>query len=225
MSEADGARRPVSGARGLFVSVEGVDGAGKSTQIARLADALRAEGRTVTTTREPGGAPGAEDIRRLLVEGEPGRWSAQTELLLFTAARRDHMERTLRPALARGEVVLCDRYVDSTRAYQSARRDGAACGVDRAMVDALHALMIGLDPDLTLILDIDPAVSLARGLARSAAPGRYESFGLEFQRALRTAFRAIAEAEPVRCALIDASGEPDAVAARLPGALRERLGL
>lgn len=213
----------MSGGRGLFITVEGVDGAGKSTQIARLADALRAEGRAVTTTREPGGAPGAEEIRRLLVEGAPGRWSAETELLLFTAARRDHMERTLRPALERGAVVLCDRYVDSTRAYQSARRGGDACGVDRARVDALHALMIGLDPDLTLILDLDPAVSLARGLARAAAPGRYESFGIDFQHALRAAFRAIAEAEPLRCALIDASGPPDAVAARLRAAVAHRL--
>jgi len=211
----------VSAARGLFITVEGVDGAGKSTQIAALADALRAGGRDVATTREPGGAPGAEEIRRLLVEGAPGRWSAETELLLFTAARRDHMERTLRPALTRGAVVLCDRYVDSTRAYQGARRGANACGVDRATVDALHRLMIGLDPDLTLILDIDPARSLARG----QAPGRFEGFGLEFQRALRAAFRAIAEAEPARCALIDAEGDADAVAARLRAAVAARLGL
>jgi len=215
----------VSAARGLFITVEGVDGAGKSTQIAALADALRAGGRDVATTREPGGAPGAEEIRRLLVEGAPGRWSAETELLLFTAARRDHMERTLRPALTRGAVVLCDRYVDSTRAYQGARRGANACGVDRATVDALHRLMIGLDPDLTLILDIDPARSLARGQARADAPGRFEGFGLEFQRALRAAFRAIAEAEPARCALIDAEGDADAVAARLRAAVAARLGL
>jgi len=159
----------VSEKRGLFITVEGVDGAGKSTQLALLADGLRAAGRDVVATREPGGAPGAEEIRRLLVDGAPGRWSAETELLLFTAARRDHMERTLRPALARGAVVLCDRYVDSTRAYQGARRGADACGVDRATVDALHRLMIGLDPDLTLILDIDPARSLARGTARPGA--------------------------------------------------------
>ena len=215
----------MSAARGLFITVEGVDGAGKSTQIAALADALRAGGRDVATTREPGGAPGAEEIRRLLVEGAPGRWSAETELLLLTAARRDHMERTLRPALTRGAVVLCDRYVDSTRAYQGARRGANACGVDRATVDALHRLMIGLDPDLTLILDIDPARSLARGQARADAPGRFEGFGLEFQRALRAAFRAIAEAEPARCALIDAEGDADAVAARLRAAVAARLGL
>ena len=211
--------------RGLFITVEGVDGAGKSTQLALLADSLRAAGRDVVATREPGGAPGAEEIRRLLVDGAPGRWSAETELLLFTAARRDHMERTLRPALTRGAVVLCDRYVDSTRAYQGARRGANACGVDRATVDALHRLMIGLDPDLTLILDIDPARSLARGTARPGAPGRFEGFGLDFQRALRAAFRAIAEAEPLRCALIEASGAPDAVAALLRAAVADRLGL
>lgn len=207
--------------RGLFITIEGVDGAGKSTQARRLAEGLRAGGREVVATREPGGAPGAEEIRRLLVEGAPGRWSAQTELLLFTAARRDHMERTLRPALARGAVVLCDRYVDSTRAYQGARRDGAGEAVVRETVDALHNLMIGLNPDLTLILDIDPALALAR----AEAPGRFEDMGLAFQQALRVGFHAIAAAEPDRCAVIDASGDPDAVAAMLRATVAQRLGL
>lgn len=205
---------------GAFITFEGVDGAGKTTQLARLADALGAAGRDVVRTREPGGAPGAEEIRRLLVEGAPGRWSPETELLLFTAARRDHLERTLRPALARGAVVICDRFVDSTRAYQSAAR-----GADVALVDRLHALMIGLDPDLTLILDIDPDAALARGMARGGADDRFERFGAAFQHALRAAFRAIAAADPDRCALIDASGAPDDVAARLRAVVAARTGL
>jgi dTMP kinase len=205
---------------GAFITFEGVDGAGKTTQLARLADALAAAGREVVRTREPGGAPGAEEIRRLLVEGAPGRWSPETELLLFTAARRDHLERTLRPALARGAVVLCDRFVDSTRAYQSAAR-----GADIALVDRLHALMIGLDPDLTLILDIDPGAALARGMARGGADDRFERFGPAFQHALRAAFRAIAAADPGRCALIDASGAPGDVAARLRAVIAARTGL
>ncbi len=209
---------------GLLVTFEGVDGAGKSTQLRRLAVRLRGEGREIVETREPGGAPGAEQIRRLLVEGEPGRWSAQTELLLFTAARRDHFERTLAPALARGAIVLCDRFIDSTRAYQSVER-----GVERALVDRLHAMMIGRDPDLTLILDIDPADALARSAARSddeaEAEARFEGFGLAFQQSLRAAFRAIAEAEPERCALIDARGDASAVAARIDAAFDAACGV
>jgi dTMP kinase len=201
---------------GRFVTFEGVDGAGKSTQLRRLAAALRAEGVATVETREPGGSPGAEAIRALLVDGEPGRWSAETELLLFTAARRDHLERVIAPALARGETVLCDRYVDSTRAYQSAGR-----GADRALIDDLHARLIGRDPDLTLILDIDPDAALARGLAAGGAE-RFEGFGLSFQQRLRDAFRAIAAAEPERCALIDASGDADAVAARIRAAFDSR---
>lgn len=206
-------------ARGLFLVFEGVDGAGKTTQLRRLAARLRATGRDVVETREPGGSPGAEAIRRLLVEGEPGRWSAETELLLFTAARRDHVELTLRPALARGAVILCDRFVDSTRAYQGAR--GASAG----LVDLLHERLIGLDPDLTLILDLDPAAAHARGAPRAAAAGeaRFESLGLDFQRRLRAAFLAIAEAEPARRRVIDASGEPDAVAERVFAVVAPRL--
>ncbi|MGF1659029.1 MAG: dTMP kinase [Rubrimonas sp.] len=203
---------------GTFVTFEGVDGAGKTTQLRKLAARLRKRGLDVVETREPGGAPGAEEIRRLLVEGAPGRWSAETETLLFTAARRDHMERTVAPALARGAVVLCDRFADSTRAYQAAGR-----GASRALVDALHELVIGREPDLALILDVDPEAALARGTAREAAKGggetRFEAFGLDFQRRLRDAFRAIAAAEPQRCALIDASGAETAVAARIDAAL------
>lgn len=145
----------------MFISLEGIDGSGKSTQARRLAEALRAEGHEVVLTREPGGAPGAEDIRRLLVEGRADRWSAETELLLFTAARRDHLERTIRPALDRGAWVVTDRFADSTRVYQGATR-----GELRATVDALHALMIGVEPDRTVVIDLDPAEALARTLRR-----------------------------------------------------------
>ena len=190
---------------GPFITFEGIDGAGKSTQVRLLADRLRAAGRDVVVTREPGGAPGAEEIRALLVSGAPGRWSAETEMLLFTAARRDHVERTIRPALAAGRTVLCDRYVDSTRAYQG---DGPL----RAAVDKLHACLIGLDPDLTLIFDLDPEVGAARTGGRGGAEDRFEQRGLAFQRRLRAAFHAIAAAEPARCRVIDATAAPEAVA-------------
>jgi dTMP kinase len=203
-------------ARGRFITFEGIDGAGKSTQVGRLAEHLRARGATTVTTREPGGAPGAELIRALLVEGDPGRWSPETECLLFTAARRDHVERTIDPALARGETVICDRYVDSTRVYQ-----GAARGDLRETVDALHALMIGLEPDLTLILDLDPDGAHARGLARATDEHRFERLGLGFQHRLRAGFRALAEEFPRRCRVIDASGPLDAVTARVVAAVEE----
>lgn len=209
-------------ASGFFLTVEGIDGTGKSTQARRLAVRLRALGREVQETREPGGAPGAEQIRRLLVEGEPGRWSPETEMLLFTAARRDHIERVIRPALARGAIVVCDRYVDSTRAYQ-----GAGAAQRRVLVDRLHDLAIGLDPDLTLVFDMDPASALARAATRSGADAetRFERKGLAFQERLRAEFRAIAAAEPDRCRLIGAAADPDTVAAQVWAAAAPRLGL
>jgi dTMP kinase len=205
---------------GVFITLEGVDGAGKSTQARLLAEALRETGRAVVLTREPGGSEGAEAIRRLLVEGEPGRWSPETETLLFTAARRDHLERTLRPALLDGAVVVCDRYIDSTRAYQSAAR-----GVARPFVDAIHRIAVGLDPHLTLVLDIDPETAMRRDGDAKVHESRYERFGPDFQHALRAAFRAIAAAEPRRCALIDADADPAEVARRLREAVAQRLGL
>jgi dTMP kinase len=209
------------GGRGFFLTVEGIDGVGKSTQTRLLAGRLRDAGHEVVQTREPGGAPGAEDIRRLLVEGEPGRWSPETEMLLFTAARRDHVERLVQPALARGAVVVCDRYVDSTRAYQA-----ASAPARRALVDRLHRLAIGLDPDLTLVFDMDPAAALARTRDRveGASEDRFEQKGLAFQQRLRTEFRAIAEAEPERCVLIDAAASPDQVARQVWAAVAPRLG-
>ncbi|MEM7497060.1 MAG: dTMP kinase [Pseudomonadota bacterium] len=198
----------------FFVTLEGPDGAGKSTQATALAARLRAAGHRVRLTREPGGAPGAEAIRELLVTGEPGRWSAETEALLFTAARRDHVERVIAPALAAGEVVLCDRYVDSTRAYQAAAA--------RRLVDTLHGLAIGLDPDLTLILEIAPEAALARASARGG-DDRFERKGAAYHQALGRAFRAIAEAEPERCRLVDADAPPATVVVRVGLALLDRL--
>ena len=137
--------------KGLFISFEGIDGSGKSTQVTRLAEHLRGLGRDVVVTREPGGSEGAEEIRALVLQGDPDRWSAETEILLFTAARRDHLERLIRPALAAGSIVICDRFADSTRMYQ-----GLSRGDLRSTVDKLHELMIGVEPDLTLLFDMDP---------------------------------------------------------------------
>ena len=148
---------------GRFVSFEGIDGSGKSTQARLLAETLRAEGHEVVLTREPGGSPGAEEIRRLVLEGSPDRWSAETEILLFTAARRDHLEKTIRPALARGAIVITDRFADSTRMYQGISR-GDLAGV----VDRLHAMMIGVEPDLTFLIDMDAKQALKRSLLRLA---------------------------------------------------------
>ena len=199
---------------GRFITFEGVDGSGKTTQLRLLAARLRATGIEVTETREPGGAPGAEQIRRRLVEGEPGRWSAETETLLFTAARRDHLERTILPALAAGGTVLCDRFADSTRVYQ-----GAARADLRGVVDALHDLMIGREPDLTLILDLDPAEALSRGLARGGAEDRFERFGAGFQARLRDGFLALAAEFPDRCRVIRADGPAETVAGRIAAAV------
>lgn len=174
----------------LFLSFEGIDGSGKSTQAKLLADNLRAMGRRVVHTREPGGSPGAEDIRRLVLEGASDRWSTETEILLFTAARRDHMEKTIRPALARGDVVICDRFADSTRIYQGATR-----GDLRPMVDQLHALMIGQEPDLTILIDIDAAEGLARAISRPGKELRFEGMGLTLQQTARDGFLALAQAE------------------------------
>ncbi|RJK98662.1 dTMP kinase [Paracoccus aestuarii] len=198
----------------MLISLEGIDGCGKSTQARLLADHLRAQGRDVVLTREPGGSPGAEEIRRLLVEGAGERWSPETECLLFTAARRDHLERTIRPALKAGRVVVTDRFADSTRIYQ-----GAARGDLRAMVDRLHDLMIGVEPDRTFVIDIEPRTGLARGTARGGSEDRFESLGLAFQERLALGFRALAAEYPGRVRLIDGSGDPDQVAHRIRAAL------
>jgi dTMP kinase len=204
--------------RGLFISFEGIDGSGKSTQARLLAERLRGQGREVVLTREPGGSAGAEEIRKLLLTGAGDRWSPETELLLFTAARRDHLERVISPALARGAVVICDRFADSTRVYQGVGRADL-----RGLVDDLHALMIARDPDLTLLIDIDPGEGLARAAARGGAEARFESFGEGMQARLRAGFLALAGECPDRIAVIDGARAPDAVAADVAHVARARL--
>ncbi len=193
---------------GVFLSFEGIDGSGKSTQAKALAGALRDAGHATLLTREPGGSPGAEDIRRLVLEGDPDRWSSETELLLFTAARRDHLEKTIRPALARGEVVITDRFADSTRIYQGITRGDLA-----AAVDQLHALMIGVEPDLTFLIDIEPALGLARATARAGSEMRFEDMGLAVQQKARDGFLTLAHAHPARFRVINGARAPEAIAA------------
>ena len=194
-------------AKGHFISFEGIDGSGKSTQARLLADHLRSKGYDVVLTREPGGSPGAEEIRALVLQGEPDRWSAETELLLFTAARRDHMERLISPALAAGSIVICDRFADSTRMYQ-----GLSRGDLRASVDALHHLMIGREPDLTILIDMDPAEGLARAKGRQGHEERFEDFGTDLQSAMRTGFLALAEEYADRFRVIDGARGADEIA-------------
>jgi len=198
--------------QGRFISFEGIDGSGKSTQVALLADHLRAQGREVVVTREPGGSPGAEEIRALVLQGAVDRWSAETEILLFTAARRDHLERTIRPALAAGKIVICDRFADSTRMYQ-----GLSRGDLRGAVDALHTLMIGVEPDLTILIDMDPAAGLARAKARQTVEERFEDFGAGLQEAMRAGFLALAQEFAQRFRVIDGGRDVHAVAKDIRG--------
>ena len=181
-----------------FVSFEGIDGCGKSTQAKLLNQHFVDQGKDVIFSREPGGSPGAETIRELLLTGTTDKWSAETELLLFTAARRDHLETTIEPAIASGKMVICDRFADSTRVYQGATR-----GDLRSKVDLLHTTMIGREPDITIIIDVEPEVALKRGLARNSGEDRFEDFGLEFQESLRHGFLKLAEEYPFRCHLVD----------------------
>ncbi|MDG2407239.1 MAG: dTMP kinase [Paracoccaceae bacterium] len=190
-----------------FISFEGIDGSGKSTQIKLLADYLHSQGRNVIITREPGGSTGAEEIRTLVLRGEVDRWSAETELLLFTAARRDHLERTIRPALANGKIVLCDRFADSTRMYQ-----GLSRGDLRQMVDQLHDLMIGTEPDLTVLLDINPALGLNRAKSRHGTEERFEDFGESLQARIRQGFLALAKDNRDRINVINGDRAIDSVA-------------
>jgi len=193
-----------------FITFEGIDGSGKSTQARRLATHLQTCGVDAVLTREPGGSAGAEEIRRLLLTGDPDRWSAETEILLFTAARRDHLEKTILPALAAGQTVISDRFVDSTRVYQGATR-----GDLRPMVDQLHAIMIAREPDLTFVIDMDSATALNRGLARKSGEDRLEDFGLPFQETLRHGFLALTKAQPNRCILIDGNRTEDQIASEI----------
>ena len=203
---------------GLFISFEGIDGSGKSTQARLLAQTLRTQGFDVVLTREPGGSPGAEEIRALVLEGPPDRWSAETELLLFTAARRDHLERTIRPALAAGKIVVCDRFADSTRMYQGLRSAGL-----RAKVDELHRLMIGQEPDLTVLVDMDPDTGLARALARQGHEERFEAFGADLQQAMRAGFLDLAKEQPNRFVVVNGAGSIEDVAQAICAAVTPHL--
>ncbi|WP_297772601.1 dTMP kinase [uncultured Roseovarius sp.] len=204
--------------QGLFISFEGIDGSGKSTQARRLAEAMRENGRDVVLTREPGGSEGAEEIRRLVLEGDKDRWSAETEILLFTAARRDHLERVIAPALTAGQVVICDRFADSTRMYQ-----GLGRGDLRGAVDQLHSLMIGRDPDLTVLIDLDPGVGLGRALSRGGTEERFESFGESLQSRMRAGFLALAEEFADRFVVIDGGRAIEAVAVDVACVVEARL--
>lgn len=191
----------------MFISFEGIDGSGKSTQVRRLAAHLQSMGRSVVVTREPGGSDGAEEIRTLVLQGEPDRWSAETEILLFTAARRDHMERLIGPALETGNIVICDRFADSTRLYQ-----GMSRGDLRAIVDKLHALMIGREPDLTVLIDMDPAVGLERALSRDTPDVRFEAFGQNLQTRMRAGFLDLAEEFADRYRIVNGAQDEASVA-------------
>ena len=205
--------------RGLFITFEGGEGAGKSTQAGLLAARLTQAGREVVRTREPGGSPGAEQLRELLVTGDADRWSAEAEMLLNYAARDDHLRRVIRPALEAGKVVLCDRFKDSTRAYQ-----GYAGGCDLALIDALEAAIVGeTRPQLTFIFDLDPEIGLARASARGeGSDQRFERKGLAFHQTLRNAFNEIAAGDPKRCVLVDAGQSRDDVAEMIWRAVEAR---
>jgi dTMP kinase len=203
---------------GHFITFEGIDGSGKSTQAKRLADRLRAEGRDVVLTREPGGSVGAEEIRALVLEGAPDRWSAETEILLFTAARRDHLERTILPAVAAGKIVICDRFADSTRMYQ-----GLSRGDLRGIVDQLHSLMIGREPDLTVLIDMDPATGLARAKSRQTAEERFEDFGQALQEQMRKGFLDLSEEFADRFCVIDGADDMNRVSDAVYAAVNQHI--
>lgn len=206
--------------RGRFITIEGGEGAGKSTQAGLLVAALARAGIAALRTREPGGAPAAEKIRRLLVEGEPGRWDAVSEALLMVAARRSHLVHTIRPALERGEWVVCDRFADSTLAYQ-----GYGGGVPLVELAALHRLIAGdFTPDLTFVLDVPVEKGLKRAAGRSGSETRFERMDRTFHERLRQGFLDIAQGAPERCVVIDAQGEVDTVHRAVLDAVHERLG-
>ena len=218
MSESTG-QRP-SG-RGRFITFEGGEGTGKSTQIKKLADRLNAAKLRTLVTREPGGSPGAEIMRHLVLSGMGKLLGPEAETLLFAAARDDHVRTLIEPALNRGTWVLCDRFADSTRAYQ-----GSLGSVPAALINAMQRVTIGnLKPDLTIILDLPVEIGLQRAATRrgSETPDRFEGENLKFHQGLREAYRKIAADEPARCVLIDANSDPDTVAGRVWTAVRERL--
>lgn len=207
--------------RGLFITLEGGEGTGKSTQARRLAAHLRALGRQVVETREPGGSPGAEAVRHVLLSGAAEPFGPAAEALLFAAARADHVDMVIRPALAAGTDVVCDRFVDSTRVYQ-----GAVGQVPEALLDALDVQAAGATlPDLTLVLDVPPELGLARAAARgNGAVDRFEKEGPDYHAAVRRAFLERAAADPARCVVVDAAGDADSISREIAGILADRFG-
>ncbi len=201
---------------GKFISFEGIDGCGKSTQAKILSEELISCGHKILLTREPGGSDGAEEIRNLLLTGNTDRWSAETEILLFTAARRDHLERTILPALENGLAVICDRFSDSTRVYQGVTR-----GDLRDLVDQLDSAMIPRQPDITFLIDLDPTISLARAIERSNNEARFEDFGVEMQIKLRKGFLTLAHDFPNRFMVIDGNRTEAEVAENISKRLHE----
>lgn len=207
--------------RGTFITFEGGEGAGKSTQIIQLAEMLRKQGRTVIVTREPGGSPGAEAIRHVLLSGAAEPFGPAMEAILFAAARSDHVEQVIRPAVERGEVVLCDRFMDSSRVYQ-----GVTGNLPSDFMESLEAVTVNaLLPDLTIILDVDPEEGLRRATARRGdeTADRYEKETLDVHRRRRKAFLDIAKAEPDRCVVIDATQSPKKVSKQIASIVADRL--
>ena len=193
--------------KGYFISFEGIDGSGKSTQIQKLAEFLKRRDFDIVITREPGGSKGGEEIRNLLLQGNVDRWSAETEILLFTAARRDHLERIILPALEEGKIVICDRFTDSTRMYQGMR------GVNlRNLVDTLNEKVIKFDPDLTIVIDINPEISLKRAKSRKTVEERFEDFGVDLQMKMRKGFIDLAKEFGDRIEVVDGQQSLDKLA-------------
>tara|TARA_Y100001954_G_scaffold18192_1_gene16783 strand:+ start:325 stop:951 length:627 start_codon:yes stop_codon:yes gene_type:complete len=204
--------------KGYFISFEGVDGSGKSTQIQKLADFLRSLSFDIVVTREPGGSIGGEEIRKLLLQGDVDRWSAETEILLFTAARRDHLERIILPAMKNGQIVICDRFTDSTRMYQGMRGPKL-----KKLVDMLDKEVIGHDPDLTILIDIDPEIGLRRAKSRETVEERFEDFGLELQKKMRKGFLDLSKQFSNRISVIDGLQSEDKVSKEICSLVKAKL--
>lgn len=204
--------------KGFFITFEGIDGSGKSTQIQKLAKFLEDNGFDIIITREPGGSVGGEEIRNLLLQGEVDRWSAETEILLFTAARRDHLERIILPALQDGKIVICDRFTDSTRMYQGMRGPKL-----RDLVDNLTEEVINCDPDLTLIIDIDPEISLRRAKSRETAEERFEDFGVDLQKKMRKGFIDLSKEFNSRIKVVNGQQSVDDLAKEIFSLVKARL--
>ena len=204
--------------KGFFITFEGIDGSGKSTQIQKLAKFLEDNGFDIVMTREPGGSVGGEQIRNLLLQGEVDRWSAETEILLFTAARRDHLERIILPALQDGKIVICDRFTDSTRMYQGMRGPKL-----RDLVDNLTEEVINCDPDLTIIIDIDPEISLRRAKSRETAEERFEDFGVDLQKKMRKGFINLSKEFNSRIQVVNGQQSVDDLAKEIFSLVKARL--